>query len=594
MPDAADLGNPGVIRAVNMFPGLNGYLPVPSLQTVTGTTTARPRGAIEAVDASNNVFQYVGDETKLYQLSGSTWNDVSLSAYATGTEERWEFVRWKEKILATNFSDNPQSITLGGSNFANMTTALKFRHIAVVGDFVVAGNTFDATDGTVRDRVRWSAFNDETDWTISPTTLSDFRDLKTGGGIQTIVGGQYGVIVSEKSTWRMTFIGSPQVFRIDETVPGIGALSPGSVTNLGENVFMLSNHGFFVVSGGSAATPIGAGRVDQFVLNDIDEDHLHRIYSVADPKSGRLLWAYPGSGNTSGRPNKIVVYDSKLNKWSIINQELELIWRSGGVATTLEELDDFNPGPDLVLTGDFATDTNWIKGTGWTISGTATHAAGTASELSQNITLADSTYYRLQFDVSGRTAGSVTPEVGGVLGTAISADATGIKESIRTSTDNDIAFVATSDFDGSIDNVSVKLINDIDSLSISLDSSQWKGDAAQLSAFTSDFKNANFTGTPITAITETKEVELFRGRKAMLNYFRPLVDGGSVSVRVGSRNSQSDAVSFGNVLTQRPSGRFSTRSNARYHRFELTISGDYTDAVGVQISTDDARKAERR
>jgi len=72
VPDAADLGNPGVIRAVNMFPGLNGYLPVPSLQEVTGAITARPRGAIEAKDASNNVFQYVGDVDTLYQLSGST------------------------------------------------------------------------------------------------------------------------------------------------------------------------------------------------------------------------------------------------------------------------------------------------------------------------------------------------------------------------------------------------------------------------------------------------------------------------------------------------------------------------------------------
>jgi hypothetical protein len=47
------------------------------------------------------------------------------------------------------------------------------------------------------------------------------------------------------------------------------------------------------------------------------------------------------------------------------------------------------------------------------------------------------------------------------------------------------------------------------------------------------------------------------------------------------------------VLQQR-SGRFSTRSNARYHRFRLTISGDWKDAIGAQVDREDARRAGRR
>lgn len=595
-PDASDFKNPGSVLIKNALPGVNSYKPMPQCAVITDALDARCRGAIEALDKDSVVYQYAGDAAKLYELSGSSWQDVSNGGgYSTGSEEVWEFARWKEKILATNFTDNPQQITFGGTAFSNLTTDFRCRHVAVIGDFVVVGNTFDATDGTVRDRFRWSALDDETDWTVSATTMSGYVDLKSGGGIQKIVGGEFGLIVSERSTFRVTFVGSPTVFQIDEALPGVGALAPGFVTRIGESVYFLSEHGFVAISGGQSVNFIGAGKVDEFMLSDLDMDNLHRVSSVADPKGGRIYWAYPGSGNTSGRPNKIIVYDRKLNKWSLIEHELEFIWRSSAIGTTLDALDDYMLGTELVSTGDFASDTNWTKGTGWTISGgTATHAAGTASEISQSIALVEDNYYRVEFDVTGRTAGSVTPELGATAGTAISADDTDIKETIRAGADSDIAFSCSSDFDGSIDNVSVKEINDMDELIVPLDSSQWKGGSPQLGLFTTDFKAATFTGTPMTATVETKEVELYPGRRTQLNAFRPLVDGGTVSARVKHRNSQSDAESVTASLSPTSSGRVTKRVNARYHRFELTCSGSFTDIIGVQVEPEEGRKEGRR
>lgn len=597
VPDAADLANPGSIEIKNAVPGLNSYKPFGQLTTITDALDARPRGAIEEKDAAGNTFQYVGNATKLYELVGTSWDDISIGGgYATGTEERWEFARWKEQVIATNFTNNPQQITLDGSIFANLTTDLRFRHVAVVRDFVVAGNTFDGVDGTVPDRLRWSAFNDATDWTVSPVTGSDFRDLKKGGPILRVVGGDFGVIVSEKSVWRMTFVGAPSFFDVAEVLPGIGGLAAGAVVVLGDTVYIWSEHGFVSLQGGVNPQFIGAGRVDEFLRNDLDQNHLERISSVADPESGRIFWAYPGAGNTDGRPNKIAVYDRILNKWGYIEQDVELIWRSGGVATTLEALDDVNLGADLVLNGDFATDTIWTKGTGWTIPGgsTANHAAGTASDLSQTLTLSPTTYYRVGFDVSGRTAGSVTPVVGGTSGTAIVADDTGILESIRTASGNDIAFSATSDFDGSLDNITLKEIDDIDSMSVTLDASQWKGGSPVLAGFDSTFKNGNFTGGPMTALITTKEAEITAGRKTQLNAFRPLVDGGSVTAKVGSRDNQSDDVEFTIELTPTSSGRFTKRKNARYHRFQLICAGAWKDAIGVAIERGDAPPSGRR
>lgn len=480
VPDAADLGNPGSITVKNALPGLNSYQPLPQLVVTTNALTDRPRGAIEATDASANIYQYAGDETNLYSLSGSTWTDISKLAttYATAAGERWEFARWKEKIIATNFTDTPQAITFGGANFADLTTALRFRHVGIVKDFVVAGNTFDATDGTVRDRVRWCASGIETDWTVDPATLADFRDLNVGGGIQRIIGGEYGVILSEKSTFRMTFVGTPTVFQIDEVVPGVGCLAPGGAAVLSGFLFYPSEHGFIALQGGSSPTFIGEGKVDRFFRNDLDENYLDRVSSVADPKSGRVFWSYPGAGNTAGTPNKLIVFDRVLNRWGYAEVETELIWRSGGVATTLEALD-----------------------------------------------------------------------------------------SITTN---------------------------LDDLGISLDSSQWKGSAPQLAAFDTTFKNGNFSGSPMTAVVETREMEINAGRQTQLNAFVPLVDGGSVTARVGKRNRQSDNVTYSPVLNQSSTGRFTHRANARFHRFELTASGEWTDIIGTQVNREDAPAGGRR
>jgi len=359
-PDAAALGNPGAIRAENVLPGRTGYKPFPSFDAATDALDDRPRGAISALDDSLVTYLYAGDEAKLYTLSGASWADASKAGgYACDTEERWEFARWKDKVLATNFSDNPQSISMGSANFADMTTDFKARHIAVVRDFVVCGNTTDSTDGAQIDRVRWSAFNDETSWTVSSITGADVRSLNSGGQIQRIFGGEYGVILSQSSTWRMTYVGAPTWFQIEETLPGVGAIAPGAAARFGDEVYYLSENGFVRLQDGRQAAYIGAGRVDQTILKDLDTDNLHRMSAIVDPQGSRVIWAYPGAGNTAGRPNKLVIYDRGLDRWSSASLELELLWQASGIGTTLEGLDAFSSNLDLL---DTSLDSSRWKG----------------------------------------------------------------------------------------------------------------------------------------------------------------------------------------------------------------------------------------
>jgi hypothetical protein len=64
-------------------------------------------------------------------------------------------------------------------------------------------------------------------------------------------------------------------------------------------------------------------------------------------------------------------------------------------------------GSELVANGGFDVDASWTKGTGWTISsGEASHAAGTASYLSQSVSLTLGKTYRATCDVVFVSGGS--------------------------------------------------------------------------------------------------------------------------------------------------------------------------------------------
>jgi hypothetical protein len=475
-PDRADL-DPGMIDVRNCLAGPSGYLPFRDLVIATTALGNRPRGAIQARDENGDVYQYAGDETKLYENVDGVWTDRSKGGgYATGSGEIWEFAAWKNKILATNFTDNPQSIIFGAANFADLTTALKARHIAVVRDFVVLGNTFDVSDGAVPSRVRWSAFNDETSWTVSPATLSDFQDLKVSK-VERIFGGEYAVILQPDRVWRMSFVGAPVVFQFDEVLPGIGVIAPGAAAQDGEVIYFLSSKGFFALENGTQATPIGIGRVDEFIRTDLDLGNIHRMSTVADPNSKRIYWAYPGADNINGRPNRIIIYHRAQDRWTIVDHDTELVWGGGGTGISLDSPAAVGDPDNL---DDLATD-------------------------------------------------------------------------------------------------------------VSFDDPRWVGGAPFVAAFDQTFAAGSFSGSVLDATLTTKEYSFADGARTQLNGFRALIQGGSVTAQVGTRNSLAEDVTYGSVLTARPEQRFTTRANARYHRFRLTVSGEWQHAIGLEIGQYDLR-----
>lgn len=107
-----------------------------------------------------------------------------------------------------------------------------------------------------------------------------------------------------------------------------------------------------------------------------------------------------------------------------------------------------------VTNGDFVSDTDWIKGSGWTISGGTANASTASSALEQTaaITLVEGQAYSATYTIT-RSAGDITLSIGGNDGETRSAAGT-YTETIVAGNSQTIAFTGNG-FTGTVDDVTV-------------------------------------------------------------------------------------------------------------------------------------------
>ncbi len=124
----------------------------------------------------------------------------------------------------------------------------------------------------------------------------------------------------------------------------------------------------------------------------------------------------------------------------------------------------------------------------------------------------------------------------------------------------------------------------VEALPFSLDSPIWTGIARRLvGGFDTTHKLGFFNGTALAATVDSTEANLAPGRLARVRLARPLVDGGSPSMALGTRNRPFDAVTFGSAVAANVIGSCPFNASARYHRGRITVPAgqSWTHIMGV-------------
>ena len=320
-------------EAKNVYPVANGYSALPS-ETMFSLAAPESLNNIFAAKKNAVTSLFASGRTKLFKFNSADTelDDVSQAGgYLTAINERTYFTQFGDVVIAANGADILQAWYLGSSTaFADIDAAAPAaRYVTVVRDFVVAAGT-----QTYPNRVYWSDLNDETDWTPGAGSQSDTQDIADGGDVMGITGGEFGLVLTERSIVRMSYIGSPFFFQFDTIARGLGCITPNSVGQYASVTYFLSDDGFYSCDGQSVK-PIGTEKVDKFFFADVNLNKLDEMSVAVDPLKKLVIWNY-----TDGfAQKKQLIYNLTLGKWSYAETTANYINNVYTPTTALESLD---------------------------------------------------------------------------------------------------------------------------------------------------------------------------------------------------------------------------------------------------------------
>jgi hypothetical protein len=353
-PDQPDLTDNGSGTVLNVLPRTaTSYGPFPSLAALGSITAldSRVQGAYALQDSSGNTNIFAATAAKIWRLSGgATFNDVSGTTYSTGSAERWSGTLYGNRVIFSNYADPIQSFVIGSSaafgNLSGSAYVPKARDVAVINNTLFCGNVFDSS-GAATQRVSWSAQGDPTSWPQPGTSAalaaqSGFIDLAGDNGwvmgLVTGLGACDGAVFQERAVVRITKVGGDVMYNFTVAEGARGTPAPGSIAQLGGEVFYLGQDGFYVFDG-AQSRPVGAQRVDKFFYGDVDQGKMDRISATIDPINKLYLCAYCASG--AANPNRIIAYNWSVDRWSVTEADdvtVEILFRALTTGYTLEQL----------------------------------------------------------------------------------------------------------------------------------------------------------------------------------------------------------------------------------------------------------------
>lgn len=339
---------PGVVGALtnarNVFPKAVGYGPFPEEEDYSGDASESLNNAFAARDTSGNSRVFAGGPTKLFLLNSNdlSLDDVSGTTYTSTT--RWRFAQFGDFVLATNGQDKVQYADLSTTtiSFADLNaSAPTAKLITVVRDFVVTGNT-----STASNEVRWSGINNPTGtWGSVAVTQADFQTIPDGGEIRGLTGGEFGLVLLERSIVRMSYVGSPLIFQFDNISRNLGCYESNSVAQWQGITYFLADDGFYACNG-QQVDPIGAEKINRYFWDTVVEGSISQMSTAVDPFRNLVVWGYPSLDNTY----RLLIYHIVTKRWSFADTTVDRVADFLTPAFTLEGLDTVSGNLDSIQT----------------------------------------------------------------------------------------------------------------------------------------------------------------------------------------------------------------------------------------------------
>ncbi len=323
-PDA-DPTSQGVLTGCQgVVPTIRGMKAAPGAVLTTADTLASTSyGGSNNLLLDNSSRLFAGAATKLYELVGTSWTDVSRTVggvYAAGVSDRWRFAQYGNVSLATNKQSVIQ-FSNGSGAFENITGSPQASIIETVNDFIFAFDTNEATYADSPDRWWCSALGDYTDWTPAiATQCATGRITSIPGKIRAgkRLGGRI-VIYKDRGISVGTYTGPAFIWAFEDIPGDVGAVSDEVVINLETEHYFMSHDGFFRFDG-VTVSPIDVD-IRNWWVGRVNKTQINLSTALHNRIDGTITWFYPLSGSavlTEG-----VVFNYRNGRWGIDDRTIE-------------------------------------------------------------------------------------------------------------------------------------------------------------------------------------------------------------------------------------------------------------------------------
>jgi len=345
MPDQSGISG-ALTDAKNVVSQAIGYGPFPTPVSLSSAAAENLTSLYAAKAPNASTYLFTAGLSKIYTVGGTGTLTQVNTGLTTSSSDRVRFTQFGKTVIICNNAEKLKSWVLGSSStFAEVDASAPIaKYITVVRDFVVVANTYES-GAQQQYRVRWSAINDETDWTEDVNTQSDYQDIPDGGQIMGIRGGEFGLVLLERSIHRMTYVGTPFIFQFDNISRNKGCMVAGSIAQYQGITFFLSDDGFYMCDGQNVV-PIGAEKVDRFFLSDASESDYSTMSTAIDPVRKLVIWNY----KSVDANRKLMIYNFQTKKWTYGDAGTDYLGEASSGALTLEELDSISNSIDALTT----------------------------------------------------------------------------------------------------------------------------------------------------------------------------------------------------------------------------------------------------
>jgi hypothetical protein len=351
------------------------------------------------------------------------------------------------------------------------------KHLLCFGATPYGGGTFDPL------LIRWATQDQPNVWTPLVTNSAGFIRVSRGSAIVCAVATRQEILVYTEGTLSsLQFVGTTDVFSLNELSDNISILSPRSVVTVNNTAYWFGHDKFYAYTGRVETLPC---TIRNHVFQNLNYDQADQIVSGSNEGWNEVWWFYPTA-------------DSQINNAYVIYNHLEKIWYYGTIDRTAWSDSSLREYPQAV-TGTYVTGS--IVSTTLTVTAVSVGTLQVGSVISGTGVAVGTTITALGTGTGG--IGTYTVNISqSVVSTAITADSIiyNHEQGLNDDTTAMTSFISSSDFDlvdGDQFILTKRIIPDL----------SFTGSTATLPAVTMYIKPRNFPGNAYSNIESQNVIE---------------------------------------------------------------------------------------